>query len=97
MFKAENYPKEKPVAAPFKMKFAPHLGMFKHHAGDDPIDQLNFMAEQGFHAFEDNGMRGRDVALQKKMGETMAKHGIDMGVFVAHKIYWKAQSSRLRN
>lgn len=75
-------------AAPFKMKFAPHLGMFKHHAGDDPIDQLNFMAEQGFSAFEDNGMKGREVALQKKMGETMAKLGMDMGVFVAHTIYW---------
>jgi len=75
-------------AKPFKMKFAPHLGMFKHHAGDDPIDQLVFMAEQGFSAFEDNGMKGREVALQKKMGETMAKHSMDMGVFVAHKIYW---------
>lgn len=79
-------------AEPFKMKFAPHLGMFKNHAGDDPIDQLVFMAEQGFHAFEDNGMKDRDVALQKKMGETMAKHGIDMGVFVAHKIYWTEPS-----
>lgn len=73
---------------PFKMKFAPHLGMFKHHAGDDPIDQLTFMAEQGFSAFEDNGMKGREIELQKKMGETMAKLGIEMGVFVAHKIYW---------
>ena len=72
----------------FKLKFAPHLGMFKHHAGDDPIDQLNFMADQGFSAFEDNGMKGRDVALQEKMASTMAKRGITMGVFVAHKIYW---------
>ena len=24
------------------------LGMFRHHAGKDPIDQLNFMADQGF-------------------------------------------------
>jgi len=29
--------------------------MFRHHAGNDPIDQLNFMADQGFTAFEDNG------------------------------------------
>lgn len=75
-------------AEPFKMKFAPHLGMFKHHAGDDPIDQLKFMADQGFSAFEDNNMKGRDVELQKKMGATMAQHGIDMGVFVAHSISW---------
>lgn len=76
-------------AAPFKMKFAPHLGMFKHHAGKDPIDQLKFMADQGFSAFEDNGMREREVSLQEKMGKTMADLGLTMGVFVAHKIYWK--------
>ena len=51
----------------FNLHYAPHLGMFKHHAGDDPIDQLNFMADQGFTAFEDNGMRSRDIELQKKM------------------------------
>jgi hydroxypyruvate isomerase len=71
------------------MKYAPHLGMFKHHAGDDPIDQLNFMADQGFRAFEDNGMKNREVALQEKMAQTMEKRGLEMGVFVAHKIYWQ--------
>ena len=35
----------------FNLAYAPHLGMFSHHAGDDPIDQLNFMADQGFSAF----------------------------------------------
>ena len=73
----------------FKLNFAPHLGMFKHHAGDDPIDQLNFMADQGFTAFEDNGMKDRSVVLQEKMAQTMIKRNITMGVFVAHKIYWK--------
>ncbi|MEZ5042352.1 MAG: TIM barrel protein [Saprospiraceae bacterium] len=73
----------------FKMKFAPHTGMFKHHAGEDPIDQLKFMADQGFTAFEDNGMREREVGLQEKMGAAMDKLGLTMGVFVAHKIYWQ--------
>ena len=73
----------------FSVKFAPHLGMFKHHAGEDPIDQLNFMADQGFTAYEDNGMKGREIALQEKMASTMANRGLEMGVFVAHKIYWK--------
>lgn len=77
---------------PFKMKFAPHLGMFKHHAGDDPIDQLKFMADQGFSAFEDNGMRTREPALQEKMGKTMSDLGLTMGVFVAHQIYWREPS-----
>jgi len=73
----------------FQLKYAPHLGMFKNHAGEDPIDQLNFMADQGFTAFEDNNMKGRTVELQKKMAQTMATRGLEMGVFVAHKIYWK--------
>ena len=69
----------------FNLKYAPHLGMFKHLAGDDPIDQLNFMADQGFTAFEDNNMMKRDIALQEKMGEALVKRGMTMGVFVVDK------------
>lgn len=72
----------------FNLNYAPHLGMFKNLAGEDPIDQLNFMADQGFRAFEDNDMKNRSVDLQEKMAATMEKRGITMGVFVAHKIYW---------
>ena len=78
---------EKPHS--FNLKYAPHLGMFRHLAGDNPIDQLNFMADQGFTAFEDNGMPGRSVEMQEKMAATMQKRGLEMGVFVAHTIYWK--------
>lgn len=74
--------------ASFNLKYAPHLGMFAHHAGKDPIDQLNFMADQGFTAFEDNNMKNREISLQEKMALTMEKRGMQMGVFVAHKIYW---------
>jgi len=76
----------------FRMKFAPHIGMFKHLAGDDPVDQLRFMAEQGFRAFEDNGMPNRPVAQQEAMARVMQDRNIEMGVFVAHKIYWKEPS-----
>lgn len=76
------------AGAPFRLKFAPHLGMFRHLAGDDPIRQLHFMADEGFRAFEDNGMAGREVALQERMAEVMTERGLEMGVFVAHKIYW---------
>jgi hydroxypyruvate isomerase len=72
----------------FKLKYGPHDGMFRHSAGGDILDQLRFMADQGFTAFEDNGMSGRTEDVQEKMGNLMAKLGIDMGVFVAHKIYW---------
>lgn len=80
------------ISKPFNLKYAPHLGMFKNHAGDDPIEQLRFMADQGFLAFEDNDMKKKDMDLQKKMGDTMAALGMEMGVFVAHKIYWTEPS-----
>jgi hydroxypyruvate isomerase len=76
----------------FKLQYAPHFGMFENSAGKDPIDQLKFMADQGFTALEDNGMKDRTVELQGKIAETMTKLGMQMGVFVAHKIYWSEPS-----
>ena len=72
----------------FNLNYAPHLGMFEHHAGSDPLKQLEFMADQGFRSFEDNEMRGRPVEVQKELARTMEALGLQMGVFVAHKIYW---------
>ena len=66
----------------FKLDYAPHIGMFQNSAGKDPIDQLKFMADQGFTAIEDNGMMDRDPALQEKMGAEMVRLGLKMGVFV---------------
>ncbi len=71
----------------FKMKFAPHFGMFKNHASD-LIDQIQFMSDVGFWAMEDNGMKGRTVQMQEKIASKMANLGMEMGVFVAHTIYW---------
>jgi hydroxypyruvate isomerase len=73
----------------FNLKYASHEGMFKAHAGDSIIDQLEFMADQGFTAFEDNEMRDRPLELQNQMAKVMEKRDLEMGVFVAHKIYWK--------
>ena len=72
----------------FNLNYAPHLGMFKNTVGDDPIDQINYMADLGFRAFEDNGMSSRSVDLQNKISKTLENRGMKMGVFVAHKIYW---------
>lgn len=73
---------------PFRMRFAPHLGMFRELAGSDPLQQLSFMAEQGFRAFEDNDMKKRPATLQEQMGRRMEALGMRMGVFVAHTISW---------
>lgn len=73
----------------FKLKYAPHFGMFKNSAGEDLLDQLQFMADTGFTAMEDNGMKNREVSMQEKIASKMANLGMEMGVFVAHKIYWQ--------
>lgn len=67
----------------FKLKYAPHFGMFRNHAGADPIDELKFMADQGFTALEDNGMKNRPVELQERIAREMQRLGMQMGVFVA--------------
>lgn len=72
----------------FKLKYAPHPGMFKNTVGDDVIAEINYMADVGFRALEDNGMKGRPKELQEKMAATMAKRGMQMGVFVAHDVPW---------
>lgn len=73
----------------FQLNYAPHFGMFKNHTGDDFEDQLQFMYDQGFRSIEDNEMKNRPKAEQEKIATKMAKLGMTMGVFVAHKIYWQ--------
>ena len=73
----------------FNLNYAPHLGMFTNSAGTDPVDQLKFMYDQGFTAFEDNNMKKRDVNLQNRLADFMSKNNMQMGVFVAHTIHWK--------
>lgn len=79
----------------FSMKFAPHFGMFSQHAGDDPVAQLEFAADQGFSAWEDNGMAGRSTEEQERIARAMERLGITMGVFVLNGgTAWGASFSR---
>jgi hydroxypyruvate isomerase len=79
----------------FSMKFAPHFGMFSNHAGDDLVAQLEFAADAGFHAWEDNGMAGRSVEEQKELAKTMERLDIEMGVFVVNmKTAWGPSFSK---
>jgi len=66
----------------FSLNYAPHFGMFEQHAGKDYIDQLKFMHEMGFRALEDNEMMEKPVEVQEKIGATLDRLGMDMGVFV---------------
>jgi len=68
----------------FKLNYAPHFGMFRNSAGEDRLDQLRFMADQGFTALEDNNMRARPIEEQNAIGRELERLGMQMGVFVAN-------------
>jgi hydroxypyruvate isomerase len=83
------YKQPVPVAdKPFNLNYAFHDGMFKNHAGNDIIDQIKFGYDHGFRSIEDNGMMGRTPEMQKKIGDTLQKLGMNMGVFVITSDQW---------
>ncbi len=77
-----TFAKDKVAAAPFKLDFAPHFGMFKQHAPGGLVDELRFMADQGFRSLEDNGLLKRPLVEQELIGKTLDQLGMRMGVFV---------------
>lgn len=77
-------------APKFVMKFAPHVGMFTNHAGKNPLDEIQFMADQGFTAFEDNYLKERrEPDMQEKIGKKIAELNMEMGVFVGGRVIGK--------
>src|SRR5690606_24446384 len=68
----------------FKLKYAPHFGTFEAVAGKDLLDQLQYAADNGFTAWEDNGMKGKDKGTQEKIAKKMESLGMTRGVLVAH-------------
>ena len=75
-----------PAGQRFKLRYAPHFGMFRHHAGEDLVAQLEFAAAEGFRDWEDNRMHQRPIEEQQKLAAAMERLGIRMGVFVAYGI-----------
>jgi hydroxypyruvate isomerase len=71
----------------FKMKYAPHEGMFKYHGGY-VFGQIKFAADQGFTAWEDNDMMKRSPSDQEKIGKLLADNNMTMGVFVVGFDTW---------
>jgi hydroxypyruvate isomerase len=74
-------PRAQPGPPTFQLKYAPHFNLFQEHAGPDLIDQLQFAADQGFTAWEDNRMPQREPALQDKIASAMSRLGMAMGIF----------------
>jgi hydroxypyruvate isomerase len=73
----------------FKLKYAPGLDMFRQHAGNDPMDNLKFMADEGFSGMFDNGLMGKPPELQEKIGKEAERLGITVGPFVMYAEFGK--------
>jgi hydroxypyruvate isomerase len=52
---------------PFRLAYAPSIGMFRELSGsENPVDNIQFIADKGFRALFDNGLPGRPVEEQEK-------------------------------
>jgi hydroxypyruvate isomerase len=80
--KADGQVKTTDATNPFRLKYAPGLGMFRQHAGQDPIDNIKFCHDQGFRAVFDNGLMRREPELQEKIMAELKRLGMDFGPYV---------------
>ena len=68
----------------FKLKYAPSLGTFRQSAGADPIDNLKFMADQGFSAMFENSLIDKPKDVQEKIAGEMSRLDMTLGPFVLY-------------
>jgi hydroxypyruvate isomerase len=72
------------AARPFKLKYAPSLGMFKELAGEDMYDRIRFMHDQGFRAVFDNDLMKKPADQQEKIAARLNEFKMDLGPFVGY-------------
>lgn len=70
------------AATPFKLKYAPSLGMFSQNAGKDTVDNIKFCKDQGFRAIFDNNLMRRSPEEQDKIMNELNRLGMDIGPYV---------------
>jgi hydroxypyruvate isomerase len=80
----KNKQKVKEASIPFKLKYAPGIGMFREHAGNDPVDHIKFCYNMGFSAMFDNGLMSRPVEEQDKIANEINRLGMVLGPFVLY-------------
>ena len=73
----------------FKLKYAPSIGEFKAHAGNDPLAQIAFAADEGFGAMFDNGIMDRPMPQQEAIAREIEKLGMVLGPFVLYADFGK--------
>lgn len=73
----------------FKLKYAPQINAFRDTVGDDPLENIKFMHDQGFTAVFDNGLPQKDPALQEQIVASLAARNMDLGPFVLYADFGK--------
>jgi hydroxypyruvate isomerase len=71
---------------PFKLKYAPHPGMFKASAPGGVLDEIRFAADQGFTAWEDNALHRRPPDEQEKIARELQRAKMTLGIFVLNPV-----------
>ncbi len=74
----------------FKLKYAPTLGMFRQHAGSDPVDNIKFISDQGFRAIFDNSLMKKPGDVVSKIIKELDRQNMDLGPFVLQGIGGKS-------
>jgi hydroxypyruvate isomerase len=75
---------------PFRLAYAPSVGMFRELSGsEDPVDNIQFIADKGFRALFDNGFPGRPVEEQERMATKIQRMGLLMGPWVLYADFGK--------
>lgn len=77
-------------APPFKLRYASHLGFlspqkplfFETLGTAEPVAHIEYAADQGFAGIEDNWFMSRDDDTKDRIGEAVARQGIELGCFV---------------
>jgi hydroxypyruvate isomerase len=77
-------PPQRASRGKFKLKYAPSLGMFGNLGGRDPVDQIKFMADEGFSAMFDNGIMDRPKEQQQVIAKEMSRQNMMLGPFVLY-------------
>lgn len=80
-------PAPAPRAEKFTLKYSPDFGLFADVAGSDPVDQIQYAADQGFWAWESTGLRNRSVEEQERISAALQRLGMEFGQFVGHMTF----------
>jgi len=78
------------VDKPFRLAYAPSIGMFRELCGsDDLLDNIQFIADKGFRAIFDNSLPEHTIGEQERIASRIQRMGLMMGPWVLYADFSK--------